>query len=559
MDPRRARAPAPTVFPGDEPFWEAAREGRLLAKACPACQRLHFTPRRHCPFCGHGQTEWRPLSGRGTVHSYSLVERAPRPTAPAIVETDEGLRLHTVVMDADVHMLRIGDPVSLRFVSLDGSPPLLAFTTPAAERARAYSAAALAALGEGDTGRAEAMRTGAVIGAGHMGVGITLALLAGGLEVRLIDASPEALDAARQRIDESLRNDVARGRLAQPEADQRLARLATGTALEAVREADLVIEAVWEDMDLKRSLFAQLDALAPPHALLATNTSTLDVGAIAAATSRPGAVIGLHFFNPAQVMRLLEIVRAPGTRDATVAAAQALARRLGKVPVVVGICDGFVGNRLMITRERQAARLLLEGALPQQVDRVLRRFGLPMGTFELQDMAGGIALTFRARQKSGQRDWLIEQLHERGRTGLRAGRGYYRYEPGQRRPLVDPEVTALIEEASRQAGITRRALPDEEIADRLILPMVNEGAKLLAEGIVERASDIDLVWQHGYGWPDWKGGPMFNADAIGLPEVVARLTALAARHGAPFHPAELLVRLAAAGGRLSAWTREAQR
>ena len=551
MDPRRSRATAPTVFPGDEPFWEAAREGRLLAKACLACQRLHFTPRPHCPFCGHARTEWRPLSGRGTVYAHTRVERAPRPTAPAIVETEEGLRLHSVVMDADVHALRIGDPVVTRFVSLDGGPPLLAFTTPAAEAARAYSRAAMAALGEGDSARAAAIRTAVVIGAGHMGAGIALALLAGGLAVRLVDNSDAALDAARQGMAETLAADVARGRLPQAAADERLARLATGTALDAVRDADLVVEAVFEDLQVKRTLFSQLDALAPPHALLATNTSTLDVGAIAAATGRPGAVIGLHFFNPAQVMRLLEIVRAPTTDAATVSVAQGLGRRLGKVPVVVGVCDGFVGNRLMIARERQAARLLLEGALPQQVDRVLRRFGLPMGTFELQDMAGGIALTFRARQRSGQRDWLIEQLHARGRLGLRAGRGYYRYEPGQRRPLVDPEVTTLIEEASRQAGIERRTLSDTEIEDRLILPMVNEAAKLLAEGIVERASDIDLVWQHGYGWPDWKGGPVHYADNLGLAEVVARLTALAERHGAPFHPCGPLVRLAAAGRRLS--------
>lgn len=558
MDRQPPRAPAPTVFPGDEPFWDAAREGRLMAKACPACQRLHFTPRLHCPFCGHATTEWRALSGRGTVYAHTRVERAPRPTAPAIVETDKGLRIHSVVMDADVHALRIGDPVLARFISLDGGPPLLAFTTPAAEAARAYTRAALAALGDGDADRAASMNTAVVIGAGHMGAGISLALLAGNLTVHLIDSSAEALEAARQRMAETLAADVARGRLTQGDVDARLARLTTGTALDAVRQADVVVEAVYEDLELKRTLFAQLDELAPAHALLASNTSTLDVGAIAAATARPGAVIGLHFFNPAQVMRLLEIVRASVTAEATVGAAQALARRIGKVPVVVGVCDGFVGNRLMITRERQAARLLLEGALPQQVDRVLRRFGLPMGTFELQDMAGGIALTFRARQRSGQRDWLIEQLHAKGRLGLRAGKGYYRYEPGQRRPLVDPEVTALIEEASRQAGIERRVLTDQEVEDRLILPMINEGAKLLAEGIVERASDIDLVWQNGYGWPDWKGGPMYHADVLGLPEIVARLSALAEKHGNPFPPAELLQRLASSGQRLSGQTREAR-
>jgi 3-hydroxyacyl-CoA dehydrogenase len=384
-----------------------------------------------------------------------------------------------------------------------------------------------------------------------MGVGIALALLAAGLSVRLIDSAADALAAGVQRLGETLAQDAARGRLAPAEVAQRQARLSTGTDLAGVRDADVVIEAVWEDLALKQQVFGQIDAHARADALLATNTSTLDVGRIAAATRRPGSVVGLHFFNPAQVMRLLEVVRAPATTEATLAAARSLAQRIGKVPVVVGICDGFVGNGLMIARERQAARLLLEGALPEQVDRVLRAFGLPMGTFELQDMAGGIALMHRARQRAGQRDWLIEQLHERGRLGLRAGRGFYRYEPGKRRPLPDPEVNALIEEASRVEGIERRAIDDDEIRDRLILPMVNEGAKLVAEGIVERASDIDLVWQHGYGWPDWKGGPMHYADSVGLAAVVARLSALCERHGEVFRPAPLLAQLAASGRRLS--------
>lgn len=554
MDQARGLLPAPLVFPGDEPFWDAARQGRLMAKWCQACDQLHYYPRMHCPFCGSDRTTWQALSGRGTVHSHTLVARAVRPTAPAIVETEEGLRLHTVVMDADVHALRIGDPVCLRFLPTKGDTPVPAFTTPAAEQARAYSRAALLALGDDDAERGASFRAAAVIGGGNMGVGITLALLAAGLTVHLIDTTADSLASARQRIDEALAHEVSRGRLEATARAERLGRLHTGTDLALLADVDVVIEAVWEDLALKQTLFAQIDAHARPGALLATNTSTLDVGVMAAATRRPGSVVGMHFFNPAQVMRLLEIVRSDGTAPATVDAARALARRMGKVPVVVGVCDGFVGNRLMITRERQAARLLLEGALPEQIDRVLREFGLPMGTFELQDMAGGIALTYRARQRSGQRDWLIEQLHERGRTGLRAGRGYYRYEPGKRRPIVDPEVTALIEAASQRDGTARRTLTDAEIVDRLILPMINEGAKLVSEGIVDRASDIDLVWQFGYGWPDWKGGPMYHADTIGLPAVVQRLTALAERHGEVFEPADLLLRLAAAGGRLSTQT-----
>lgn len=554
MKPTRGLPPAPVLFPGDEPFWEAARRGELWAKRCRACDALHYYPRAHCPFCGSEQTEWHPLSGRGTVHSYSIVARSPRPMAPAIIETPEGLKLHSVIVDADVHALRIGDAVTLRFVETQDGPPAPAFTTVAAEQARAYTRQALQALGEDAGQDVPDFHRAAVIGGGNMGTGIALALLAAGLSVRLVDTTAEATAAARQRIADSLQQDVARGRLQPAQVEERLTRLDTGVDMAAIADADVVIEAVWEDLDLKRQVFAQLDAHARPGALLATNTSTLDVGLIGAATSRPDSVVGLHFFNPAHIMKLLEVVRAPATSRATLDAARALARRLGKVPVVVGICDGFVGNRLMIARERQAGRLLLEGALPDQVDRVLRQLGLPMGTFELQDMAGGIELTYRARQRTGQKDWLIEQLHARGRTGLRAGRGYYRYEPGKRRPLVDPEVTALIEEASRQEGITRRTLTDQEIHDRLVLPMINEGAKLLMERIVDRASDIDLVWQLGYGWPDWKGGPMYYADQLGVAQVLARLEALHAAHGEVFRPAELLRELAARQARISTLT-----
>jgi len=471
--------------------------------------------------------------------------------APAIVQTEEGLRIHSMVVDADVHALRIGDPVVLRFVSGGEGPPTPAFTTLDAERARLYSKAALERLGGASGEPVRRFEKATVIGAGNMGVGIALALLAGGMNVYLMDTSAEQVETGALRLRETLSQDVARGRLSETELTNRLARLSTGAVIEKVSDSDLVIEAVWEDMAVKQKIFADIDAHARADAILATNTSTLNVGEIAAATKRPGSVIGMHFFNPAQVMRLLEVVRSPTTSPSTIAATQAIARQIGKVPVVVGICDGFVGNRLMIARERQAARLLLDGALPEQVDKVLREFGLPMGTFELQDMAGGIALTYRARQRTGQKDWLIEQLHGQGRLGLRAGRGYYRYEAGKRRPIPDPEVTTLIEEASRQAGIARRALSAEEIRDRLILPMVNEGAKLIAEGIVERASDIDLVWQYGYGWPDWKGGPMAYADQVGVSNVVSKLNALYAQHGDPFKPSDLLIRLAASGEILS--------
>lgn len=541
--------PEPVVFPGDEPFWAATREGQLLAKRCTACNALHFYPRAHCPHCGHRETLWHALSGRGTVYSHTVVERSPRPTAPVIIELEEGLRIHSVVVDADVHALRIGDPVTLRCIPSAQGQCLPAFTTVAAEQARAYTQRARAALGVASPEAAQRFRQAVVIGAGHMGVGIALALLAGGLRVRLIDKSAPALASAQERIAAGLQQQVDRGRLSAPAMAEQQAALTTSTEVTDVARAELVLEAVFEDMALKCDIFRTIDAHADAGAVLATNTSTLDIGQIAAATRRPEAVVGLHFFNPAQVMKLLEIVRAPATSADTLTAAKALARRIGKTPIVVGICDGFVGNRLMITRERQAAQLLLEGALPEQIDRFQREFGLPMGTFELQDMAGGIALTHHARQRSGQSDWLVEQLFQRGRLGQRAGRGYYRYEAGQRRPLVDPEVTALIEEASRLKGLERRVIGEQELHDRLILPMVNEGAKLVAEGIVERASDIDLVWQLGYGWPDWKGGPMHHADTLGLATVVERLQALQARHGPVFQPAAALVQLAQRGGR----------
>ncbi len=539
--------PAPVVFPGDETFWEATDKGKLMVKHCSQCDRSHYYPRKHCPLCGHPETQWREASGRGTVYSYTIMGRAARPTAPAIIELEEGIRLSTAVVDADIHNLRIGDPVTLRFLPAEGDKNALAFTTPAADRARHYTFQAIQAVGQTPADGAVAMQEAAVIGAGHMGTGIALAFMAAGIRVQLIDSVPESLAAGRDRIEVTLRKDLERGRLDTHSHAARWALLQTSTALEDAAGADVVVEAIFEDMGLKQKLFALLDTIAAPHAVLATNTSTLNVGDIAAATQRPGSVVGLHFFNPANVMKLIEVVRAPHTSEHTLRQAKVLASRLGKVAVTVGICDGFVGNRLMIRREREAARLLLEGALPQQIDRVLREFGLPMGTFELQDMAGGIALTYHARKRAGQPDWLIEQLFERGRIGQRVGKGYYRYDNGKRTPIVDPEVTGLIQQASQVANIERRTLSDVEICDRLILPMINEGAKLIEEGIVERPSDIDLVWQFGYGWPDWKGGPMYHADVIGVSAVVQRLRSLREAHGERFEPAGLLVRLAETG------------
>lgn len=557
-------SPAPTLtpaqrFPAAAPYLEALSEGRLLVKYCSACGSAHFYPREHCPFCGHAPTEWLATRGVGTIYSFSIVRGAKRPTAVAVVELPEGPRITTSVIDADVFGLRIGDAVQLHVSEGAEGVPAATFTTPAAQRARRYAAQALRAAANGlsaDDGDADAdatpLRQAAVVGAGSMGAGITTALLGAGLAVTLIDRSEAVLEAAAQTIGRNFDAMVQRGRLSAEEAAARRAALRASTRVEDVAGADLVIEAVWEQLALKQEIFAQIDRHAPPHALLGSNTSALDIDRLADATSRPGQVVGLHFFSPAHVMPLLEVVRGPRTRPEVLAAAQRLGRRLGKTAVVVGVCHGFVGNRLLIARDQEADRLLLEGALPQQVDRVLTEFGLPMGSYELADMAGGIELVYRVRQERGQHDPILAGLVAAGRLGQKTGKGFYRYEPGRRRPIPDPEVTALIEQASRELGIERRAIGDDEVRDRLLLPMINEGAKLVEEGIVDRASDIDVVWQRGFGWPAWRGGPMYHADQLGAAWVHRRLGELQERCGERFRPAALLERLAREGGRFVA-------
>lgn len=547
----RSFLPNPTLYPDAQPFWDAAREGRLMIKRCRDCGQAHHYPRPHCPFCGSAHTEWLACSGEATVYSFSIMRAAPRPTAVAVVELTEGPRLTTVIVNADVHALAIGDAVRVTTLPGENGVAVPVFTTADAEIARAYSARALrqvhAVPGLSDDEQGPMIGQVAVVGAGSMGCGIATALLMAELPTVLIDQNDAALERARATVAGHFEALVKRQRLSPEQSQMRLAMLSTSARIEDVADADLVIEAVWEQMALKQQIFAQLDKHARPGAILASNTSTLDIHKLAAATRRPAAVVGLHFFSPAHVMPLLEIVRTAETGTATLAASRWLGQLLGKVPVVVGVCDGFVGNRLMIARDSEADRLLLEGALPQQVDRVLTEFGLPMGTYELADMAGGIELVYRLNQDKGRSNWLIEQLFSLGRLGQKTGKGFYRYEGGKRKPLVDPEVTALIEQASLQAGITRRRIADDEVRDRLILPMINEGAKLLEERVALRAGDIDVVWQRGFGWPDWKGGPMYHADQIGLPEVVRRLQALSRDRGERFQPCALLCEMALTG------------
>ena len=282
--------------------------------------------------------------------------------------------------------------------------------------------------------------------------------------------------------------------------------------------------------------------------MLATNTSYLDVDAIAQTTKRPASVVGMHFFSPANVMRLLEVVRGAQTAPETLATALAVGRRIGKVPVAVGVCHGFVGNRMLRARSVEAERLLLEGALPQDVDGALTEFGFPMGPFAMADLAG-LDISWRMRKAQGARAEIADQLCEAGRFGQKTQKGFYLYEAGSRTPRPDPAVEALIVATSKRLGISRRPFERQEIVERLVFPMINEGARILDEGIALRAGDIDVIWIHGYGFPVWRGGPMFYADTIGLPYVRDRLAAFARQTGDPRHePAALLTRLASEGG-----------
>jgi 3-hydroxyacyl-CoA dehydrogenase len=319
------------------------------------------------------------------------------------------------------------------------------------------------------------------------------------------------------------------------------------TDFAAVADADIVIEAVFEEMDIKKSVFRDLDRLAAKTAILASNTSYLDIDAIAAVTQRPASVLGTHFFSPANVMRLLEVVRGKATGPDVVAGAMALGRNLGKVPVVVGNCHGFVGNRMLGARSIEAERLLLEGALPHEVDGALTEFGFPMGPFAMGDLAG-LDVGWRNRKSQGLRAEIADALCEAGHYGQKTGRGFYRYEAGARAPLPDSDVEELIVAASRRLGVARRKIERKEIVERLIFPMINEGARILEEGIAQRPGDIDVIWVYGYGFPAWRGGPMFYADGVGLAYIRDRLAALARQGGDRRHePAALLAKLADAG------------
>lgn len=382
-----------------------------------------------------------------------------------------------------------------------------------------------------------------VLGAGTMGRGIAMSLANAGVPVVIADASADAAAKGFIAMGETWRASAAKGRFSAEEAEARLARVTVAETVEGFADCDLIIEAVYEDMEVKIAVFGMLDRVARPDAILASNTSYLDVNRIAAATGRPDRVLGLHFFSPAHVMKLVEVVRGGGTSDAVLATAFALARRTGKVAVLSEVCHGFIGNRMLEQRQDEALRLILEGVRPWDVDRVATEFGFPMGPFAMHDLAG-LDLGWSAETSRGET--IRDLLCEAGRRGQKTGAGFFDYGP-DRKPQVSDAVEQLVRDFASRQGIADRAAADAEVLDRLVLPMVNEGARILEENVATRASDIDVVWIHGYGWPRWMGGPMFWAERQGLTDVVARLEALAAVHGPRFVPSDYLRRAALAG------------
>lgn len=392
------------------------------------------------------------------------------------------------------------------------------------------------------------LRCAAVIGAGTMGRGIVISLANAGLQVLWLDNNPQMVEQGLAMAEDTWAHNVAKGRIDAAEAAARRARVEAVDGYAALADADLVIEAVYENLELKQRIFRELDALLKPGAILASNTSALDVDAIAAVTTRPESVLGLHFFSPAHIMKLLEIVRGARTAPAVLQAAQELGARMGKVAVVAGNCHGFIGNRMLHTYVREARMLLLEGAWPHQVDAALQGFGFAMGPFRMYDVVG-IDLEWRARELSGQGQddpavQVDNRLCELGRFGQKSGKGYYRYAPGSRQAEHDPVVDGLVQMQSERLGFTRREIGNEEILERCLLALVNEGAKILEENIAANSRDIDLVYLNGYGFPAERGGPMSWADDEGVAVIHQRLLQLTERFGAHWQPAALIERLA---------------
>ncbi|MCP3856136.1 MAG: 3-hydroxyacyl-CoA dehydrogenase [Actinomycetia bacterium] len=391
-----------------------------------------------------------------------------------------------------------------------------------------------------------------ILGAGTMGGGIAMNFANVGIPVTIVERNSEALDRGLAVVRSNYERTASRGGITQEQVEERMGLITGSTDQSAFADVDMVIEAIFEDMDLKKEVFAGLDEICKPGALLASNTSALDVNEIASATSRPESVIGMHFFSPANVMKLLEVVRGDASSDTIVATAMAMGRRVNKIPVLVGVCRGFVGNRMLFARRLEADAIILEGATPAQVDKVIYDYGMPMGPYAMSDLAG---LDIGWKADTSTSSTVREILCESGRRGQKNGRGYYTYDPETRASTPDPEVEQMIRDFSVAQGHEQRDVTDQEVLERCLYPMINEGAKILEEGIAIRGSDIDVVWINGYGWPVYTGGPMFWADTIGLPEVVAKIEDYHAKLGGEhWELSPLLKRLADEGKRISEYS-----
>jgi len=355
-----------------------------------------------------------------------------------------------------------------------------------------------------------------VIGAGTMGGGISMNFLSAGIPVTIIEMAEDALERGTGLMRKNYEASAAKGKLTTEQVEKAMGLLTPTLDFQALADCDLIIEAVYEDMDVKKEVFARLDKIAKPGAILASNTSYLNVNEIAASISRPGDVVGMHFFSPANVMKLLEVVRGDKTAPDVLLTAMTIGKRIRKVPVVAGVCHGFIGNRMLMPRQVEATKLLLEGASPEQVDRVHVEFGMPMGPFQMADLAGVDIGWHRDRTRI---ESIRDALCAIDRWGQKKGAGFYDYDE-KRRPTPSPVVQQIIEDFAKQQGVERRSITDQEIIERTLYTMVNEGAKILEEGIAQRASDIDVVWVYGYGWPVYRGGPMFWADSEGLGKIV---------------------------------------
>ncbi|MCF6220465.1 MAG: 3-hydroxyacyl-CoA dehydrogenase NAD-binding domain-containing protein [Robiginitomaculum sp.] len=405
-----------------------------------------------------------------------------------------------------------------------------------------------------DMTKTRPIKTVSILGAGTMGVGISLAFLAGGYSVGLFDINQEAQEAGLNRIVKTLQSNLSKGRITAKNMEAQIGRLSTVFDMQDLSNSDLIIEAATENLAVKKSIFRDLDRIAKPGAILATNTSYLDINILARETNRPSDVIGMHFFSPANIMKLLEVVRTDTVSDEVLATVMSLGKTIGKINVLSGVCDGFIGNRILKAYRKQADYMVEDGAEPQDIDRAMKAFGMAMGPFAVSDLAGIDIGYFNrrreddARPKAERYSRIADLLYEQGRLGQKSGAGYYRYEDGSRTPIIDPVTTEIIAAERARLGITPRTFTDGEIRERILYAMINEGARILDEGIAARALDIDMVYIHGYGFPAYHGGPMFYADTIGTKAVYKKVEEFAKDDPYAWQAAPLLKNLAETGG-----------